>query len=130
MFVARLVALAAAVATASAQTYQGFNYGSTNTDNSPVTESQFQNGFSTAQKLVGTSGFSSARIFTMIQAGTTNTPTEAIQAAINTKTTLLLGLWASAGQTNIDNELAALSAAIKQYGTAFTDLITAISVGS
>lgn len=127
---APLFALAAAVATTSAQTIQGFNYGSTNTDNSPVTGSQFQNDFSTAQKLVGTSGFSSARLFTMIQAGTTNTPTEAIQAAINTKTTLLLGLWASAGQEHIVNELDALSAAISSHGTAFTDLITAISVGS
>lgn len=130
MFLSRACALVAAVAAASAQTYQGFNYGSTNTDNSPITESQYQNDFSTAQKLVGTSGFSSARLFTTIQAGTTNTPTEAIQAAINTKTTLLLGLWASAGQANINNELDALSTAIKQYGTAFTDLITAISVGS
>ena len=130
MHSSRFLALAAAVATASAQVYQGFNYGSTNTDNSPITESQYQSDFSTAQTLVGTSGFSSARLFTTIQAGTTNTPTEAIQAAINTKTTLLLGLWASAGQANIDNELAALSAAISQYGTAFIDLIIAISVGS
>lgn len=66
----------------------------------------------------------------MIQAGTTNTPTEAIQAAINTKTTLLLGLWGSGGQSGINNELAALSSALSQYGSAFTDLIVGISVGS
>ena len=66
----------------------------------------------------------------MIQAGTTNTPTEAIPAAITTKTTLLLGLWASAGSAIIDNEIAALTAAIQQYGTNFTDLIAGISVGS
>lgn len=131
MHLSHLVALGAAVATtASAQTYQGFNYGSTNTDNSPVLEAQFQNDFTTAQKLVGTSGFTSARIYTIIQAGTTNTPTQAIQAAINTKTSLLLGLWASSGQATINDELAALSAAISQHGTAFTDLITGISVGS
>ena len=109
---------------------QGFNYGATNTDNSPVTESQFQNDFTTAQNLVGASGFASARIYTLIQAGTTNTPTEAIQAAINTKTTLLLGLWGSGGQSGLDNELAALSSALTQYGSAFTDLIAGISVGS
>ena len=109
---------------------QGFNYGSTNTDNSPVTEQQYQNDFTTAQNLVGASGFTSARIYTLIQAGTTNTPTEAIQAAINTKTSLLLGLWGSGGQTGIDNELAALKTAIGQYGSAFTDLIVGISVGS
>lgn len=66
----------------------------------------------------------------MIQAGTTNTPTQAIQAAINTKTTLLLGLWGSGGQSGINNELAALSSALSQYGSAFTSLIVGISVGS
>ena len=125
-----LLGLVAAAAVASAQVHQGFNYGSTNTDNSPITESQYQNDFSTAQKLVGTSGFTSARLFTTIQAGTTNTPTEAIQAAINTKTSLLLGLWGSGGQTAVDNELAALTAAIEQFGAAFVDLIVAISMGS
>ena len=66
----------------------------------------------------------------MIQGGTTNSPISAIPAAISTKTTLLLGLWASVPQEVFNNEVAALSAAIKQYGTAFTDLIVGISVGS
>ena len=66
----------------------------------------------------------------MIQAGTTNTPIEAIPAAIDTKTTLLLGLWASAGQAVFNNEVAALTSAISQYGTSFTSLIAGISVGS
>ena len=110
--------------------WQGFNYGSTNTDNSPMTEQQYQNDFTTAQNLVGATGFTSARIYTMIQAGTTNTPTDAIQAAINTKTSLLLGLWGSGGQAGIDNEIAALKSALSQYGSAFIDLIVAISVGS
>jgi len=109
---------------------QGFNYGATNTDNSPTTQSQYQDRFTTAQNLVGASGFASARLYTMIQAGTTNTPTEAIQAAIDTKTTLLLGLWGSGGQSGINNELAALSSALSQYGSAFTSLIVGISVGS
>lgn len=109
---------------------QGFNYGAVNTDNTPVTLSQFQNLFTTAQNLVGTSGFASARLFTTIQAGTVNTPTEAIQAAINTKTSLLLGLWGSGGQTTVDNELAALTTAISQYGSTFLDLVVGISVGS
>jgi glucan endo-1,3-beta-D-glucosidase len=66
----------------------------------------------------------------MIQAGTTNTPIEAIPAAISTSTTLLLGLWASAGQDIMTNEIAALQAAVSQYGAAFTDLVVGISVGS
>jgi len=66
----------------------------------------------------------------MIQADTTNSPISAIPAAIATQTTLLLGLWASAGQADIDNEIAALQSAISLYGTSFTDLIAGISVGS
>ena len=67
---------------------------------------------------------------TTIQGGTTNTPISAIPAAISTNTRLLLGLWASAGETAIQNEIAALTAAISQYGTSFTSLIDGISVGS
>ena len=67
---------------------------------------------------------------TTIQGGTTNTPISAIPAAIATNTRLLLGLWASAGEAAIQNEIAALTAAISQYGTAFTNLIDGISVGS
>jgi len=116
--------------TAVSAQYKGFNYGSTNSDGSIKTQQQFTDEFNTAQQLVGTSGWNSARLYTMIQGGTTNTPISAIPAAIATKTTLLLGLWASAGQENINNEIAALQAAISQYGTAFTDLIAGISVGS
>jgi glucan endo-1,3-beta-D-glucosidase len=129
MFISHLLAIAASVSFVSA-VYQGFNYGSVFTDNSPIGESDYQKDFSTAQNLVGTSGFTSARLYTMIQGGTTNTPTEAIPAAISTKTTLLLGLWASAGQSIMNNEVAALTAAISQYGTSFTDLIAGIVVGS
>jgi glucan endo-1,3-beta-D-glucosidase len=124
-----LLALASLAASVSA-VYQGFNYGPTNSDGSVVVQSEFTDLFTTAQQLVGTSGFTSARLYTMIQGGTANTPTEAIPAAITTNTTLLLGLWASAGDADFANELAALSAAITQYGTPFTDLIAGISVGS
>jgi len=109
---------------------QGFNYGATNTDGSPVTQSEFTSLFTTARQLVGTAGFTSARLYTMIQAGTANTPTAAIPAAIATNTTLLLGLWASAGDAVFANELSALTTAITQYGTSFTNLVVGISVGS
>ncbi|WPH03628.1 Hypothetical protein R9X50_00651100 [Acrodontium crateriforme] len=124
--------LAAASAIVSAQaTYSGFNYGSTFTTGAAKGEADFKAEFERAKSLAGTnSEFTSARLYTMIQAGTTNTPISAIQAAIDTKTTLLLGLWASAGQGAIDNEIAALTAAIKQYGETFTSLIAGISVGS
>jgi glucan endo-1,3-beta-D-glucosidase len=124
-----LISLAVLVASVQG-VHQGFNYGSTFTDGSAVVEADFQSRFTTAQNLVGTSGFTSARLYTMIQAGTTNNPIEAIPAAIKTNTSLLLGLWASAGQTQFNNELAALKSAITQYGTPFMNLIAGISVGS
>ena len=126
-----LAAFAACFSTAYSQ-FQGFNYGSTNTDGSPVTLEQFTNDFTTAKALAGTNdAFTSARLYTCIQAGTTNTPIEAFQAAVNTGTSVLLGLWASAGQENINNELAALTAFLDgSSGTAFAKLIVGISVGS
>ena len=130
MLISTLVALAASLSTVSAQVYKGFNYGATNRDNSAITESQYQSDFTTAQNLVGASGFSSARLYTCIQAGTTNTYTEAFQAAINTKTPLLVGLWGSGGQAGLTNEINALTAALNTFGSSLSDLIVGISVGS
>lgn len=129
MLFSRFFALSSALSVAVAQ-YKGFNYGNVFTNGAPKQQVDFENEFNTAKNLIGTSGFTSARLYTMIQAGTANTPISAIPAAINTQTSLLLGLWASAGQSSFDNEVAALLAAIAQYGTAFTDLIAGISVGS
>jgi glucan endo-1,3-beta-D-glucosidase len=64
------------------------------------------------------------------QGGTTNDPTSAIPAAIAEDTTLLLGLWASAGQSVMTNEIDALKTAISTYGANFTDRVIGISVGS
>jgi len=130
MHFSTLFAAAAAVATTQAQ-YIGFNYGSTFTDGSAKAQSDFEAEFNRAKSLQGTNGeFTSARLYTMIQGGTTDTPISAIPAAIDTQTTLLLGLWASAGQADFTNEVTALTSAITQYGSAFTSLIAGISVGS
>ena len=121
MHFAKLFAAFTALATAQAK-YIGFNYDA-NVD--------FKTEFTRAKNLAGTNHeFTSARLYTMIAPGTTNTPIGAIQAAIDTKTTLLLGMWASAGQAQFNNEVAALKNAINQYGTKFTSLIAGISVGS
>lgn len=127
-----LLASAAVVSGVCAQNgYVGFNYGAFFLDQRAKQLNDFQYEFNAAKQLPGTNGrFTSARLFTTIQHGTTNSPIEAIQAAINTQTTLLLGLWASAGQGTIDNEIAALTAAAQQYGSAFADLVVGISVGS
>ncbi|KAI1763845.1 glucan 1,3-beta-glucosidase [Hypoxylon sp. FL1150] len=86
--------------------------------------------FQTAQSLINSPGvFNSARLYTNVQADTTNTPIEAFQAAINTNTSLLLGIWCS-GTANITNELDALSTAIDKFGSSLADLVVGISVGS
>jgi glucan endo-1,3-beta-D-glucosidase len=71
------------------------------------------------------------RLYTNIQQNGTDpdTPIEAFAAAVKTNTTLLLGIWCS-GTDSIDNELSALTKAIKQHGKEFTDLVVGISVGS
>ncbi|TEY75031.1 hypothetical protein BOTCAL_0066g00070 [Botryotinia calthae] len=123
-----LLAVAASLSTASAVN-QGFNYGATNADGSYRVQSDFQDAFETANSLVGTSGFNSARLYTMLQGDTTG-PTSAIPAAIASDTTLLLGLWASGGAAGVTAEINALKAAITQYGAAFTSRVVGISVGS
>jgi glucan endo-1,3-beta-D-glucosidase len=125
-----ILAIAASLSTASAVS-QGFNYGATNADGSYRSQQDFQDAFETAQSLVGTSGFTSARLYTMIQGGSsTNEPTSAIPAAIASDTTLLLGLWASGGQAGMTAEITALKSAIQEYGSAFTSRVVGISVGS
>ncbi|KAK2006583.1 glucan 1,3-beta-glucosidase [Colletotrichum eremochloae] len=123
--------LAAVYAAATAAAFQGFNYGSTFTDGRAKTQSDFEAEFKTAASLEGTNGaFTSARLYTMVQGGSTNDPISAIPAAISTKTTLLLGLWASAGDAAFANELEALRKTIAKYGSQLDGLIAGISVGS
>lgn len=104
---------------------KGWNYAAQEQD-----YNGFLSSFKTAQSLTGAEDFNSARLYTMIQHGSTNTPIEAIQAAIDSNTTLLLGLWASSDQATFDNEITALKAAIQQYGEEFANLVVGISVGS
>ena len=106
--------------------HKGYNYGAET--NGAATD--FATEFAAAQKLTGTSGFNSARLYTMIEYGTTDTPSSAFQAGINTGTTLLLGIWCSSGQTVVTNELNALAAAVKQYPQLKNSIVVGISVGS
>ncbi|XP_014552121.1 glycoside hydrolase family 17 protein [Bipolaris victoriae FI3] len=124
-----ILATAALLSSANAA-LKGFNYGAQFANDQPKRLVDFEYEFNAAKQLPGTNGWTSARLYTMIQHGTQNSIIEAIEAAINTKTTLLLGMWCSAGQTNFNNEITALKAAIAKYGTAFTDLVVGISVGS
>ncbi|GKZ37127.1 hypothetical protein AbraIFM66950_008519 [Aspergillus brasiliensis] len=127
MQLAQLAAFAMTLATSEAA-YQGFNYGNKFSDESSKFQADFEAEFKAAKNLVGTSGFTSARLYTMIQAYSTSDVIEAIPAAIAQDTSLLLGLWASGG--GMDNELAALKSAISQYGEELGKLVVGISVGS
>lgn len=120
-FVAHWLGLATAVHT-------GFCYGAMWDDNTPKTYEDFKRAFISAKTLEDVPvPFDSARLFTTIQHGTTNQPISAIQAAIDTKTTLLLGIWLS---INIDGELKALDIAFEKHKQALADLVVGISVGN
>ncbi|KAL5338217.1 glycoside hydrolase superfamily [Aspergillus crustosus] len=123
----QILAFALSLASAEAAS-KGFNYGATKPDGSVKAQADFQSEFQTAKNLDGVSGFNSARLYSMIQGGSANSPISAIPAAIAEETTLLLGLWASGG--GMDNEIAALTNAINQYGDEFAKLVVGISVGS
>jgi len=124
------LSIAASLSSASATVYKGFNYGNKFTDGTAKVQSDYEKEFNVAKNLVGTSGFTSARLYTMIQEGTVSDPIAAIPAAIKQETSLLLGIWASGGQEVVTNEIAALTAAVKTYGKDFTDLVVGLSVGS
>jgi len=123
--------LALALSSVAAASTQGFNYGATTRTGTVKVEADFKAEFSAAKGLANTNGaFSNARLYTMIQGGSTNDPISAIPAAIDEDVKLMLGMWASAGSEVIDNEIAALKNAITKYGEKFTSRVNGISVGS
>ncbi len=126
-----LLAGAVAVASAAADSnYLGFNSGATLADRSAKFKKDFEAEFKTAQGLNGSPGkFNAVRLYTNIQAYSTDDPIEAFDAAIDTSTYILLGIWAS-GTDNITKELSALKKALDKYGSKFTDLVIGVSIGS
>ncbi|KAG5943142.1 hypothetical protein E4U53_007108 [Claviceps sorghi] len=127
---ASLVATALAIGASAGSNYLGFNSGATLPDRSAKFKKDFEAEFKTAQALKGAPGtFNSVRLYTNIQAYAQDDPIEAFEAAIETKTNLFLGIWAS-GIDNIDKEITALKKAVSKYGSKFTDLVIGISIGS
>ncbi|KAK4119632.1 glycoside hydrolase family 17 protein [Parathielavia appendiculata] len=115
---------------ASAENYLGFNSGATLADRSAKFKADFEAEFKTAQGLENAPGtFNAVRLYTNIQAYSQDDPIQAFEAAIDTNTKLLLGIWTS-GTDNIDKELSALKKAVEQYGSKFTDLVIGMSIGS
>lgn len=120
----------AATAAAEGTAWLGFNSGSTFPDYSSKFKKDFEAEFKAAQALSGAPGtFNSVRLYTNIQAGSKDDPIEAFDAAIDTKTHLLLGIWAS-GTADINNDVSAIKKAIDKFGSKFTDLVIGVSVGS
>ncbi|KAK4239589.1 glycoside hydrolase [Achaetomium macrosporum] len=114
----------------SAENYLGFNSGATLADRSAKFKSDFLAEFKTAQGLKNAPGkFNAVRLYTNIQAYSDSDPIQAFEAAIDTNTKLLLGIWTS-GTDNIDKELSALKKAVDKYGSKFTDLVIGMSIGS
>ncbi|KAI2628274.1 glycoside hydrolase superfamily [Xylaria nigripes] len=120
----------ATLASASGNNYLGFNSGATNADNSAKFKADFVKEFQTGQDLKGAPGkFDTVRLYTNVQAYSMNSPIEAFDAAVETKTKLLLGIWCS-GTDNIDNEMTALKAGLAKFGKDLADLIIGVSIGS
>jgi glucan endo-1,3-beta-D-glucosidase len=125
-----LIATMALAVGARAQNYLGFNSGSTKVDMSAKFQADFEAEFNAAKNLEGAPGiFNAVRLYTNIQAYSKTDPIEAFQAAINTDTSILLGIWTS-GTDSIENELTAINNAITKFGTKFTDRVIGISIGS
>jgi glucan endo-1,3-beta-D-glucosidase len=125
------VAASSLVAVAAAsENYLGFNSGALKDDNSAKFKADWVQEFTTAQNLVNAPGtFNAVRLYTNIQSYSTDTYIEAFDAAVETKTKVLLGIWTS-GTSSIDNELNALQSALDKHGSDLADLIIGISIGS
>lgn len=129
-FSTTIAAASLASSASAAGNYLGFNSGAQKTDNSAKFKADWLAEFQTAQNLSGAPGtFNAVRLYTNIQAYSTSDPIEAFEAAIETKTLILLGIWTS-GTDSIQNELTALQSAVTKYGKEFTDLVIGISIGS
>jgi glucan endo-1,3-beta-D-glucosidase len=128
--VAATTLAAGASAASSGQAYMGFNSGAVKTDQSAKFKADWIQEFKTAQGLKGAPGkFNAVRLYTNVQSYSEDTPIEAFEAAIETQTYILLGIWTS-GVTSIEKELSALQKAIDKWGSKFTDLVIGISIGS
>jgi glucan endo-1,3-beta-D-glucosidase len=119
----------------AAKIYTGFSYSAFwGNNNSAKTYDDFHKGFSLAKGLAAPVAFDSARLYTcMVHEKTETTP--AFDAAVATKTKLLLGFWVSGGvnitiDSQIDKEMAALGNGFAKHGQLLADLVIGLSVGS
>jgi glucan endo-1,3-beta-D-glucosidase len=133
----KLLILLSSFAQAASNIYTGFNYGAFwSVEANGKKKEDFLDGFNLAKNLTTDIPFDSARLFTCKAAGTLNEPTEAFDAAVDSKTNLLLGFWITPAQKggspdeNVKNEMVALEKGFEKHGQALSDLIIGLSVGS
>ncbi|CAN9286691.1 unnamed protein product [Alternaria alternata] len=125
------------LAQAASKVFTGFKYGAFwSLEVNVKKKADFLDGFNLARNLTTDIPFDSARLFTCKAAGTLNEPTEAFDAAVDSRTNLLLGFWITPGQKggspdeNVKNEMAALEKGFKKHGQALSDLVIGLSIGS
>ncbi len=125
------------LAQGASKVYTGFNYGAFwSVESNAKQTNDFLDGFNIAKNLSTDISFNSARLFTCIEAGTKNESSSALDAAVQSKTNLLLGFWITPtkrGDSNDDlvtNELTALGKGFQKHGQALADLIIGLSVGN
>jgi glucan endo-1,3-beta-D-glucosidase len=125
------------LAPAASTVFTGFNYGAFwGVDSNVKKVADFRDSFSLAQDLNTGVLFNSARLFTCKTQGTVNEPTGAFDAAVDTKTNLLLGFWMTPQKRGdpldeiIKNEMSALEKGFQKHGQALADLVVGLSVGS
>ncbi|KAF1972813.1 glycoside hydrolase [Bimuria novae-zelandiae CBS 107.79] len=108
------------------QIYTGFSYGAFWSETEPKRYKDFLRQFTLAKNLPNVPvPFTSARLYQSGQWLAPTEPSEAFQAAIETNTTLLLGLWLP-----IENDLQALDKAFDKFGQKLADLVIGIAVGN
>ncbi|KAI8942172.1 hypothetical protein NX059_000260 [Plenodomus lindquistii] len=114
--------------------YTGFNYGAFwGQPNQGKNKADFLDGFTLARNLSTSISFNSARLFTCVQFNTDGLSTEAFDAAVESKTKLLLGFWISGGASPdllVRKEMAALEKGFQKHGQTLSDLVIGLSVGS
>jgi glucan endo-1,3-beta-D-glucosidase len=113
---------------AADKVHTGFNYGAFWKDGRAKTKADFTRLFNQAKNIKNNLvTFDSARLFTNVQQGTMDEPIAAFEAAIDTGTTLLLGIWWT---VNISHELKALDTALGLHKNKLADLVIGISIGN
>lgn len=132
-----LLYLTCTLAQAASVIHTGFNYGAFWGETVNVKhKDDFLDSFTLAKNLDSPVPFDSARLFSCITTGTRNETTGAFDAAVESKTKLLLGSWITPGKRGdapdeqVNNEMVALEKGFQKHGQALADLVIGLSVGS